>query len=133
MQRISSGKPLLSNGAKGTCLQSRGLEPGGCPERFNGRYCEIVRSIVGSYFKTWSYMVQANSFGSSRRMSAKYGQADRVEELNRFGAEHVRSRTSDNGFAEKVRALVGGGIVEVGVNIVRGCCETSSYHNRTIV
>ena len=66
-------------------------------------------------------------------MSAKYGQADRAEELNRFGAEHVHSRTSDNGFAEKVRALVGGGIVEVGVNIVRGCCKTGSYHNQTIV
>ena len=152
LQRISSGEVLISDGATGTFLQGRGLEAGGCPELFNESHPEIVRTVARSYFDAGSDMVQTNSFGGSRYMLSKYGQGDRVEELNRLGAEHARSQAPDgrfvlgsigptgeflepNGtateqamydaFAEQVRGLAAGGVDGIFVETMIDFAETA--------
>ena len=87
LERIRQGEILVSDGATGTYLQSNGLKAGGCPEEFNASHPEVVRQMAANYFEAGSDMVETNSFGGSRYMLQKYDHGDRVEELNRLGAE----------------------------------------------
>ena len=98
LDRINSGAILLSDGATGTYLQENGLEPGGCPEIFNVDRPEVVKQMALAYFDAGADIVETNSFGGSRYMLKKYGCGDRVEELNRRGAEAARSVAPSGGF-----------------------------------
>ncbi len=89
--RLGAGEILLLDGATGTYLQDRGLEPGGSPELMNAEAPDIVRQMAADYFATGADMVLTNSFGGSKFMLKKYGVGDRVQELNRLAAEHARS------------------------------------------
>ena len=91
LEQIRQGRVLVSDGATGTYLQQHGLEAGGCPEVLNADAPEVVRGMAAAYFEAGSQMVETNSFGGSRYMLAKYGFGERVEELNRLGAELARS------------------------------------------
>lgn len=64
-KRISEGKILVSDGAWGTFLQSKGLEPGTCPELWNLEHFEDVASIAANYVTAGSDMVETNSFGAN--------------------------------------------------------------------
>ncbi len=98
MERLARGDVLISDGATGTYLQARGLEPGGCPEELNSARPELVRGMAADYFEAGSDMVLTNSFGGNRFMLKKYGHGDRVLELNRLAAEHARSAAPPGGY-----------------------------------
>lgn len=98
LERLAAGEILVSDGATGTYLQANGLEPGGCPEEFNDSHPDVVRQMAANYFAAGSNMVETNSFGGSRYMLAKYGHGDRVEELNRKGAELARQAAPEGCF-----------------------------------
>ena len=98
LQRLADGKPLISDGAGGTYLQSKGLEPGGSPEEMNASAPETIREMATAYFDAGSDMVLTASFGGSRFMLEKYGLGGRVAELNRLAAHHARSVTPEGGF-----------------------------------
>ena len=98
LERLAAGEILISDGATGTYLQQNGLEPGGCPEEFNDSHPEIVRQMAANYFAAGSDMVETNSFGGSRYMLKKYDHGERVEELNRKGAELARAAAPDGRF-----------------------------------
>ena len=95
MERLQSGRLLISDGATGTFLQQHGLEPGGCPEEFNASHPGVVREMARRYFEAGSDMVLTNSFGGSVFMQRKYGYGDRVAEFNRLAAEHARSQAPE--------------------------------------
>lgn len=82
---------LLSDGATGTFLQSKGLEPGGCPELMNVEKEEAVIEMADKYFKSGSDFVLTNTFGGSPFMLKKYGYEDKVEEFNKKGAMIAKS------------------------------------------
>ena len=48
MERLARGDVLISDGATGTYLQARGLEPGGCPEELNSARPELVRGMAAA-------------------------------------------------------------------------------------
>ena len=91
LDRLDAGEILLLDGATGTYLQDRGLEPGGSPELMNAESPEIIRQMAEEYFEAGADMVLTNSFGGSKFMLKKYGVGDRVQELNRLAAEHASS------------------------------------------
>ena len=91
LDRIITDKILVSDGACGTYLQANGLEPGGCPELMNDTHPKVIRQMAKNYFEAGSNLVETNSFGGNRYMLKKYGHGERVEELNRKGAELARS------------------------------------------
>ena len=97
IERLEAGEFVISDGATGTWLQSRGLEPGGCPEELNVSRPGLIRQMASEYFEAGSDMVLTASFGGSRFMLEKYGHSDRVRELNRLAAEHARSQAPPNG------------------------------------
>ena len=94
LESLGSGKLLISDGATGTRLQARGLEPGGCPEELNSTEPELIRRMAADYFNAGADMVLTNSFGGNKFMLKKYGFGDRVAEFNRLAAEHARIVTS---------------------------------------
>ena len=98
LERLTSGKVLVSDGATGTYLQAHGLEPGACPEEFNASHPEVIQGMARAYFDAGSEMVLTNSFGANRFMLTKYGYGDRVAEFNRLAAEHARSQAPAGGF-----------------------------------
>lgn len=92
LERLDSGETLISDGATGTYLQGKGLEPGACPEEFNISNPHIVRGMAREYLDAGADMVLTNSFGGNKFMLGKYGHGDRVTEFNRVAAEHAYSQ-----------------------------------------
>ncbi len=63
------GDVLLLDGAMGTQLQGRGLQPGETPELWNLTRPDDVRAIHEAYFNAGAQVVYTNTFGAN---SAKY-------------------------------------------------------------
>ena len=98
LQRIAEGGTLVSDGATGTYLQARGLEPGGSPEEMNASAPETIREMAAAYFDAGADMALTASFGGSRFMLKKYGLDGRGAELNRLAAEHARAAAPEGRF-----------------------------------
>jgi len=90
LEKLQSGEVILSDGALGTILQAKGLQPGECPELWNVTHRKEVLDIARSYFEAGSEIVTTNSFGGSVFKLSFYGLGDRVSELNQAAAEIVR-------------------------------------------
>lgn len=91
LERIAAGETLLADGAMGTMLQARGLEPGGCPEAFNLERPEVLEEIARLYREAGSDIVLTNTFGGSPLKLSAYGLEERCEEIQRAGIRAARS------------------------------------------
>ena len=95
LDELKKNKILLSDGALGTLLQARGLQPGECPELWNITHKADVRSIAESYLLAGSDIIETNSFGGSRLKLSQYGLGDRVNEINKAAAVISREAAGD--------------------------------------
>src|SRR5579884_1931489 len=73
-------RPLLGDGAMGTQLMFAGLEQGNCGEAWNLTHPERVLAIQRRYADAGSDCILTNTFGGSRIMLNRHGNADRVVE-----------------------------------------------------
>jgi 5-methyltetrahydrofolate--homocysteine methyltransferase len=87
---IRNKKILLSDGATGTELAKRGLEPGACPELMNIEKPEAVTDLNGSYVNAGSDIILTNTFGGSTIKLSLYGIGERAQELNSAGVMIAR-------------------------------------------
>ncbi len=94
-ERIRQGVFLL-DGAMGTQLFARGVEPGSCNDLLNVKSPDIVLDIHRAYFKAGSDAVLTNTFGANRYALARHGCADRTLEINKAGAEVARRAAGED-------------------------------------
>jgi len=104
---------LVSDGAWGTLLQKKGLQPGECPELWNIDHRADVFEIAQNYIAAGADMIKTNSFGGNGIKLSHYHCTDRTLELNRAAAEISRE-------AADTRALVLGSMGPTGKMLVMG-------------
>lgn len=74
-------KTILFDGAMGTELIKRGLEPGKVPDILNIEEPNTILEIHRSYYDAGSDMCQSNTFGSTPLNLRRYGLEDRIHEI----------------------------------------------------
>jgi len=75
----------------GTQLMLAGLEQGNCGEEWNVTHRERVLAIQRRYVEAGSDCLLTNTFGGSRIMLNRHGNAGKVVEINKAGVEIARA------------------------------------------
>ncbi|MDK3156734.1 homocysteine S-methyltransferase family protein [Kamptonema cortianum] len=88
--------PVILDGAWGTQLQARGLEPGQCPEDWNLIHEDRVRDVAQAYVHAGSQVILTNTFGASRTVLQRHGLDQFVKEINRAGAQISREAAGND-------------------------------------
>ena len=88
-------RPLLGDGAMGTQLMLAGLEQGNCGEEWNLTHPEKVLAIQQRYADAGSDCILTNTFGGSRIMLNRHGNAGNVVAINRAAVEIVQRAFGD--------------------------------------
>lgn len=83
-------RPLLGDGAMGTQLMLAGLEQGNCGEAWNLTHPERVLAIQRRYAEAGSDCLLTNTFGGSRLMLRRHGQAENAVEINKAAVAIAR-------------------------------------------
>jgi len=89
---------LILDGAMGTMLQERGLQPGQSPEELNLTMPEVVASVHRDYIQAGADIIITNTFGGSRFKLAHYGLEDRLAEINARGVEIARKEAGSTAY-----------------------------------
>ncbi|HEV2293219.1 MAG TPA: homocysteine S-methyltransferase family protein [Tepidisphaeraceae bacterium] len=107
-------RPLLGDGAMGTQLMMAGLESGACGEEWNLHHPERVRGIQRRYAEAGSDLILTNTFGGSRIMLNRHGNADNVVAINKAAVDIVRQAFTEAGRDGYVIGDIGpfGGLME---------------------
>jgi len=97
-QRLASGDVLLADGAMGTLLFERGLDPGACPESVTLSHPEVLEEIARLYLKAGADIIGTNTFGGSPLKLAAYGLAASTYEINARAVAAVRNAVGDRAY-----------------------------------
>jgi methionine synthase I (cobalamin-dependent) len=106
-QLISSGEPILLDGAMGTMLMDAGLEQGYAPEAWNVEHPDRVRAVHRAYIQAGSNVILTNSFGGTRFRLKLHNFQDRVVEFNRAAAQNARAEADAAGHPVIVAGSMG--------------------------
>jgi 5-methyltetrahydrofolate--homocysteine methyltransferase len=107
LDRLRSGAVLVGDGAWGTQLMARGLEPGDSPEAVNLSNPHVLGEIAELYLDAGAELVTTNTFGASPLNLARYGLAERTEEVNRAAVLALKPAVAG-------RALISGSVGPTG-------------------
>ncbi len=113
IEQLLGDGPVLTDGAWGTELQTRGLSSGECPDGWNLTHPQQVEQVARAYVDVGSRITLTNTFRANRLSLANCELAERIEEINRIGVEISRRAVGD-------RACVFGSIGPSGKMLLSG-------------
>jgi len=93
--RIRKGLFLL-DGAMGTQLFARGVEPGKCGDYLNIESPDIVLAVHNAYINAGCDAVLTNTFGANKYALARHGHADKGADINAAGVNLARKAAGQN-------------------------------------
>ena len=104
IEELIRARPVITDGAWGTQLQTLGLALGECPDSWNVIHPERVKDVARRYVDAGSDVILTNTFRSNRIALAGYGLASSAVALSRAGVELSRTAA---GSGVKVFASMG--------------------------
>jgi 5-methyltetrahydrofolate--homocysteine methyltransferase len=110
---LTSSYCRVADGGWGTEFQKIGLELRSSPDHWNLFHPEKVSRIARSYVDAGADIILTNTFGGNRFALARHNLEDRLEEVNRRGAEISRAAAGD-------QALVFGSMGPTGKRLQTG-------------
>jgi 5-methyltetrahydrofolate--homocysteine methyltransferase len=93
---LKKGRILVSDGAWGTFLQKKGLNPGECPELWCITRPDDVFDIAKNYIDAGADMVESDSFGGTSYKLEHYGLSVRASEINEASTKISRRAAGEN-------------------------------------
>jgi homocysteine S-methyltransferase len=87
---LTSGAPILGDGAMGTMLHQRGVGFDQCFDELNLTNPGMVAEIHREYINAGAQIIQTNTFGANRFKLAKHGLEDKVAEVNQAAVDLAR-------------------------------------------
>lgn len=81
---------FVLDGAMGTQLIARGVEPGRCNDWLNVELPNMVLDVHQAYIDAGSDAIITNTFGANRYALGRHGCADKAFEINKAGAQVAR-------------------------------------------
>jgi 5-methyltetrahydrofolate--homocysteine methyltransferase len=89
---------LVLDGAMGTMLQERGLQPGQSPEEMNLTMPEVVAGVHKEYLEAGADIIVTNTFGGSSAKLSHYGLEDKLHEINSRAVAIARKVAGNNAY-----------------------------------
>jgi len=83
---------LIYDGAMGTMLLQKGLEPGNCPEQWNLDQKEKIFDIHNAYVSARADVIETNTFGANPIALKKFGLEEKCYEIN-YNAVEIAKKT----------------------------------------
>jgi 5-methyltetrahydrofolate--homocysteine methyltransferase len=90
LDRLNAGDVLVGDGAWGTQLMARGLEPGSSPESLNLSNPGALVEVAELYLDAGADLITTNTFGGSPLKLKAYALDDRTEEINAAAIEALK-------------------------------------------
>ena len=151
LDRLAAGEILISDGAMGTLLQAKGLQPGESPESWCLTHPGDVQSIAEAYVAAGADIIETNSFGGTLYKQREFGLEHQVDAFNKaasrlakaaiFGKGYVAASVGPTGqivvdeggdaspddlydaFMQQVIALADGGADAICIETISSCAE----------
>ncbi len=98
MEKLGRREILVSDGAIGSVLLSRGLPKVPCPESYNMSHTGVLTDIAKEYLEAGAEIIQTNTFGASPLKLKDYSLDEKTDTINRIAVEAVRSAVADNAY-----------------------------------
>ena len=97
LQRVEK-EVLVMNGAMGTVMHQVGADLGKCVSQWIVEHPEVYRDLVQDYFRVGCDIVCGATFTLNRISLAKFGLAEKMEELNRGVIQIIQDVRSEQGY-----------------------------------
>jgi 5-methyltetrahydrofolate--homocysteine methyltransferase len=95
-KEILNKSHIVADGAWGTEFLKLGLGAGGCPEEWNLTHSDQVKGVAKAYVDAGSQIILTNTFGANTNILERYNLLDKMEEINKRGAEISRSAANED-------------------------------------
>src|SRR5438105_9743634 len=97
LDRLTSGEPILFDGAMGTQLYAQGVPYHRCFDELNLLQPDLVQAIHRAYIAAGAEVIETNTFSANRVALTAYGLEKRVRDINFRGVKVAREAREVSG------------------------------------